>query len=70
MELVEGVTDLQALWGVDLDAEDGLDGVNRYLRFSDLQEGHRIRSIALTVTAGRGGEARDFAQVVALRNLA
>ena len=70
VELVEGVTDLQALLGVDLDAEDGLDGVNRYLRFSDLQEGHRIRSIALTVTAGRGGEARDFAQVVALRNLA
>lgn len=69
VELVEGVTDLQALLGVDLDAEDGLDGANRYLRFSDLPAGSGVRSVALTVTARRGDESREFAQVVALRNL-
>ena len=70
VELVEGVADLQVLLGVDVDAEDGLEGVNRYLPFHELQESHAIRSIALTVRARRGQETREFAQVVALRNLA
>lgn len=70
VELVEGIADLQVLLGVDLDAEDGLEGVNRYLPFHELQESHSIRSIALRVTARRGQETREFAQVVALRNLA
>ena len=68
VELVEGVTDLQVLLGVDLSPNDGLDGVNRYLRFSELRPEHRIRSLALTVTARRDDVQRRFEQVVALRN--
>lgn len=70
VELVEGITDLQVLLGVDVDLEDGLAAVNRYLPFNELQESHGIRSIALTVRARRGRQTREFAQVVALRNLA
>lgn len=69
VELVEGVTDLQVLLGVDLSPDDGLAGVNRYIRFSELRPEHRIRSLALTVRARRDAVQRRFDQVVALRNV-
>ena len=69
VELVEGVTNLRALLGVDGSPDDGLDGLNRYVRFGELQPEHRIRSMALAVTTRRDDEERLFEQVVALRNV-
>ena len=68
-ELVEGVADLQVQLGVDLEAADGQNGPNRYVRPSELQDGMAIRALSLAVTVERGVVRRRFAQTLALRNL-
>ncbi len=68
VELVDGIVDMQAWLGVDFDLQDGRDGPNGYIRFNELEESHRVRSISLTVTVLQGSLTRQFERTIALRN--
>ncbi len=69
-ELVEGIADLQVLFGVDTQPQDGVDGINRLVRRHELQPGSVIRAIRVLVTAGEAQQRRVFSQTFRLRNLA
>lgn len=67
-ELVEGVHDLQARFGVDARPGDGVAAVSRYVGIDDLPAGGIVRSVEVRVAAGDGAGPRAFGQTFSLRN--
>ena len=76
VELIEGVRDLQVLFGVDTTPNDNIRAPNRYLNFDALNPTDVVRSIRVTITASTvnvvtddGNVAtRTFSQTVSIRN--
>ena len=75
VELVQGIDDLQLLFGIDTQPDDGVDTPERYVR-ADAVGGSRVRTLHVAVTAssvdalppGDRPLRRTFSRTVALRN--
>ncbi|MDA1073998.1 MAG: PilW family protein [Proteobacteria bacterium] len=76
IELVEGVTDLQILFGVDTDATDNLATINQYMDFDSIGLNHVIRTVRIEITSSSvdvladatAPALRTFSQTINLRN--
>ena len=58
MELVQGIEDLQVLFGVDLNSDDGMDVLTRYVNPSEVADG-RVLAIRFFATVSSGDVADD-----------
>ena len=76
VELIEGVRDLQVLFGVDSTPNDNIRSANRYLNFDALNPTDVVRSLRVTITASTVNAVTDdgnvvtrtFSQTVSIRN--
>ncbi len=76
VELIEGVRDLQVLFGVDSTPNDNIRSANRYLNFDALNPTDVVRSLRVTITASTVNAVTDngnvvtrtYSQTVSIRN--
>ncbi len=76
VELVQGVDDLQLLYGIDTTLTDGLVNANQYVDFDDVPDVNQIVSIRVTVTVNSVDAVTDdgqrlqrtFSKTVSVRN--
>jgi type IV pilus assembly protein PilW len=76
VELVEGVTNLQIMFGIDNDANDNLATINQYVDFDSVGAGDVIRTVRIEITASSvdaladapAPALRTFTQTINLRN--
>ena len=76
-ELIEGVEDLQVLYGIDNTPADGISDANQYVTFPNVPDVDQIVAVRVSVTAnsvdavsdaGDGILRRTFTQTILVRN--
>ena len=77
VELIEGVEDLQLLYGIDNTPADGISDANQYVTFPNVPDVNQIVAVRVSVTAnsvdavvdaGDGLLRRTFTQTILIRN--
>jgi type IV pilus assembly protein PilW len=77
VELIEGVEDMQVLYGIDNTPADGISDANQYVTFTNVPDVNQIVAVRIAVTAnsvdavteaGDGILRRTFTQTILVRN--